>query len=292
MARGRVAQLGAALAPLRRLGVDESREGRPPGDVAVGVANAPQQRVGLEVSGHPERRVVRRVEGAEVRLAVLAADGLDVRHPADDRPPVGVRLVDQGVQRLVHQARRLVVHPEPPLLLHHLALALERAVVDGERAHPVRLEVEHRVQGLGGEVLVVHRDVVGGVGVGPPAVGLQDLVELLGAVLLRPVEHHVLEEVADAGDAGALVARADLEEGVEAHHRASWSGSILMRSPLESRASWTGKRSAGSVFLRGLTGSALHTAPPAPSHRLRSTAPHRGEDEAAPDTLRPTWARG
>jgi hypothetical protein len=38
---------------------------------------------------------------------------------------------------------------EAALLLHHLALALERAVVDGERAHPVRLEVEHRVEGLG-----------------------------------------------------------------------------------------------------------------------------------------------
>src|SRR5262249_40726571 len=72
---------------------------------------------------------------------------------------------------------------------------------------------------LGGEVLVVHGDVVGGVGVGAAAVRLQHLVELLRAVLRRPVEHHVLEEVADAGDAGALVARADLEEGVEADDR-------------------------------------------------------------------------
>src|SRR6185369_8145019 len=35
-----------------------------------------------------------------------------------------------------------------------------------------------------------------------------------------PVEHHVLEEVADPGDARALVARAHLEEGVDAHDRA------------------------------------------------------------------------
>ena len=98
------------------------------------------------------------------------------------------------------------------------SLRSERSSMVSERIRS-GLEVQHRVQRVGGEVLVVHGDVVGGVGVGAAPVGLEDLVELLGAVLLRAVEHHVLEEVADAGDAGALVARADLEEGVEAHHR-------------------------------------------------------------------------
>ena len=202
-----------------------------------------------------------------------------------------MRLVDQGVQRLVHQPRRLVVDAEPALLLHHLALAAERPVVDGERAHPVRLEVEHRVQRLGGEVLVVHGDVVRGVRVGAAAVRLQDLVELLRAVLRRPVEHHVLEEVADAGDAGALVARAHLEEGVEAHHRGVVVGHHPDAQPVGESGLVDGEESA-SVFGRRLTGRALHTAAPAPSHRLRTPSAHRGEHETAPDALRPTRARG
>ena len=54
-----------------------------------------------------------------------------------------------------------------------------------------------------------------GVGVVAAAVLLHLDVELLGAVLLRAVEHHVLEEVRQAGCAGALVARADPEEEVQ-----------------------------------------------------------------------------
>src|SRR5207237_724691 len=68
---------------------------------------------------------------------------------------------------------------------------------------------------LGGEVLVVRRDVGRGVRVARPAGRLQPPVELLGPVLLRAVEHHVLEQVADPGDPRPLVARADAEEAVE-----------------------------------------------------------------------------
>ena len=141
----------------------------------------------------------------------------------------------------------LVVHPQPALLLHHLALA-RRAIWSSmvQRAHPVRLEVEHRLQRLGGEVVVVHGDVVGGVGVGAAAVRLQHLVELLGAVLLRPVEHHVLEEVADAGDARALVARAHPEEGVEAHHRRVVVGHQPDPRPLGSGPPGRGRAQPGS----------------------------------------------
>ena len=107
------------------------------------------------------------------------------------------------------------------LLLHHLALAGERS---GRRWRSERIRSDSRSstvsQRLGGEVLVVHGHVVGWcTRWSGRRCDSSTSVELLRAVLLRPVEHHVLEEVADAGDARALVARAHLEEGVEAHHR-------------------------------------------------------------------------
>src|SRR5262249_4793801 len=61
-------------------------------------------------------------------------------------------------------------------------------------------------------------------GVGAAGGRFEDAVEFLGAILLSPVEHHVLEEVADAGDPGLLVARADFEEGVEAGNRGAVVG--------------------------------------------------------------------
>jgi hypothetical protein len=118
-------------------------------------------------------------------------------------------------ERLVQHPVDVVVGAEAPLFLHHLALALRASVVDEQRGHPIRLEIEHQRQRLGGEVLVVGGQVVRGVRVRGAARGLQPAVELLRPVLLRAVEHHVLEEVADAGDPGPLVARADAEEAVE-----------------------------------------------------------------------------
>ena len=112
-----------------------------------------------------------------------------------------------------------VLGPQPPLLHDDRALLVERLHRDAKRPHPVALQIDHHRERLAREVVVVGGDVVGGVGVGGPAVGLEDPVELLRSVPLRAVEHHVLEEVADPGDPGALVAGAHPEEGVVAHHR-------------------------------------------------------------------------
>ena len=43
------------------------------------------------------------------------------------------------------------------------------------------------------------------------------VIELFRAVFLRAVEHHVLEEMRDARDAGPLIARADFVEEVHRH---------------------------------------------------------------------------
>src|SRR4029077_5841013 len=104
-------------------------------------------------------------------------------------------------------------------------------------------------------------------------------IEFLGAVLLRAIEHHVLEEVGDAGDAGPLVRRPHPEEAVRGAARqrsvgeqaepkavlqgALLDGEVLLRERHQSSLlGWTGfiiSCSAGVIsFLRVL--QSLHEA--------------------------------
>ena len=138
----------------------------------------------------------------------------DVRHEADDVPPV--RALDEGleVQRLVHHAPHLVVDAQAALLHDDAALLLEVLLGDGEVRHPVALEVEHDGQRLAREVVQVRGVVARRVAVGGAAVPFDQVVEHPGPELLATVEHHVLEEMRDAGGAAHLVARADVVEDV------------------------------------------------------------------------------
>src|SRR5262249_56060354 len=59
----------------------------------------------------------------------------------------------------------------------------------------------------------------GGEGVGDGGVGRDQTGENAGPVLPGAVEHHVLEQMRDAGGAAVLVARACAEEDVGGDHR-------------------------------------------------------------------------
>src|SRR5207247_792778 len=83
-----------------------------------------------------------------------------------------------------------------PALLHDdAALLLEVLAGEGEVRHAVALQVEHHRERLLREVVQVSGVVARRVAVGGAAVALDQVVELAGAELLPPVEHHVLEEV-------------------------------------------------------------------------------------------------
>ncbi len=213
---GRVADNRAPLAALRWLALRDGRRARAGRDVGVELLDQRRGGVRVHVPDHVHRRVARRVVGPEEALAVVAGDALDVLHPADHRPAVRVGQEDQRLELLLHQAEDRVLGPQPALLLHHLPLLLERVLGQPERAHPIGLEVDHGLERVGREVLVVGGHVVRRVGVGVAAARLEHAVELLRAVPARAVEHHVLEEVADPRDPEPLVPRAHLEEGVVA----------------------------------------------------------------------------
>jgi len=65
------------------------------------------------------------------------------------------------------------------------------------------------------EPVLIHGDVTRRVGVVGAAVRFHHFVEFARSVFFRAVEHHVLEEVRDAGRARALVARSDAIKNVE-----------------------------------------------------------------------------
>ena len=161
---------------------------------------------GVEVAGDRDHDVVRDVVGAEEVEAGVDADLLDVALPADRRRAVGVRDEREREQRLDHLALRVVLAAHAALLEHDLALGVEHLGRDHEVPEALRLELDHEREMLGRDVLEVHRDVARGVGVAARAARAEQRVAHLAGHALAAAEHHVLEEMGDAGPA-RLVAR-------------------------------------------------------------------------------------
>jgi hypothetical protein len=115
--------------------------------------------------------------------------------------------------------RHLVVLPA--LVAHHVALVVELLLGQGvqQEPHPVGLQEQHPLQ-------VVRRDdleVVGAVLVGrgvQVAAGLRHVPEVhVVADVLAALEHHVLEQVGEAGPARLLVLAADVVPHADADDR-------------------------------------------------------------------------
>ena len=120
---------------------------------------------------------------------------------------------------LDHGLRGVVLVPHAALFLHHVAFGQEVLGVQKEVLHAVRLEVHGDLEAVGREVLEVRRVVLAREGVVIAAVPLHDLGELLGTVFLRPLEHHVLQEMRHAGLAEPFVPRPDPVPDLEGDHR-------------------------------------------------------------------------
>ena len=129
-----------------------------------------------------------------------------------------------GIQRLAQLVPDLAVGlvlALALLVLDHAALLVERLLVDRAEqvAHAVGLHPQRHVERGGRHVL----EVVGAVGVGGAVlVGGADQLERLeelALVVLRAVEHQVLEQVREAGAAGRLVLAADVVPEVDRHDR-------------------------------------------------------------------------
>ena len=194
---------------LRRLGHVRLGRRRLRGDGLEVLPHLREALLRLHVADDRHDGVVRRVVGPEERRDVLDRGGAQVRHRPDHRVLVVEVLVRQVLQHLVGLAVGLVVDALAPLFLHRVDLVLQVFLGDARRegAHAVRLEEEAEIELVGGKRL----EVVGAVLVrGPvhvPAVVVDEHEVLAAADVLRPLEHHVFEEVRESGASLPLVAR-------------------------------------------------------------------------------------
>ena len=109
---------------------------------------------------------------------------------------------------LTEECRIAVLDAQPALGIDHFALALDHLRIEGQARQPIALEIEHQLERRARERVLVDGDILRGVGVVAAAVALEQPIEFALRAVRGAVEHHVLEEVRQAGRAGALVAAA------------------------------------------------------------------------------------
>ena len=188
------------------------------GQGAVGVLDAaeiavdPGVQLGLvEIPGHDQIGVVGPVEGLMEAQDVVDGGGVQIGDRADARAAIGAVLIDEGlgVQALEPAVgRRQDALAE--LLLDHVALALERGLVNDQRTHPLGFGEQHPLQMLGRHGLIVVGDVQAGGGVVRAADVLGQPVERLLRQVPRRLEHQVFEHMGEAGAAFRIVLGPDL----------------------------------------------------------------------------------
>jgi hypothetical protein len=187
--------------------------------IAVVRVDERQQRIGIEVADDDQGRVVGRVPGPVERADVAQRQGPDVGHPADRRPAVGVGGERQRHHLLVEPSVDVVLHALAPLVGDHVALGLDRIVLEHQVGHALALERDAHRQLVRRQAEPVVRPVDPGRGIGLAAGGLDNAIELAGTHAVGLAEHEVLEQVRHPGPTGALVAGANLEPGLQRHHR-------------------------------------------------------------------------
>ena len=173
-----------------------------------------------DVAGQHHHRVGRAVVVAEPLLDVAQRGGVQIRHRADGVVVVGMvgreRLgLDQFAGAAVGLVFALAL-----LVLHHTALLVELRLADGAEqvAHAVRLHPQRHVQRSRGHGFEIVGAVEPGGAVLVGGAGQLERLEELILVILRTLEHQVLEQMREAGLALGLVGRADVIPDAHRHH--------------------------------------------------------------------------
>ena len=218
--RPRLLEVDPALLGVHRLFGNIARDrGRRLGDAGEVLSHQAHRVVGLEVAGDQQRRVVGHVVGVVERPDLIDGRGIQVVHAADHRVLVRMQVEGMEADQLIQQAERRVLDAHAALFLDHLALGHEGLLVHAQGRHAIGFHPQRQRQVLGRNGLPEHGRVFVGVGVGLAADRGDDRGVLLRLDVLRPLEHHVLEEMCKAGAARLLVLRTHVVPQLDLHDR-------------------------------------------------------------------------
>src|ERR1019366_6827092 len=181
--------------------------------------------LGIQIAGQRQHRVVRGVIRLEELLDVLHRGRIQIGHRPDHRMLVGEVVVHQLVHLFEGLPVRLVVDAQAPFFFDGLPLILQVRLGDLERPHAVGLQEQGQVELVLGHDFEVQGAVVVGRAVHAAALGEDPIKVLAGPHVFRAFEHHVLEQVGEAGAPLALVARADFITDGDAEYR----GIVVLR---------------------------------------------------------------
>ena len=139
--------------------------------------------------------------------SILHRHVFQIVHPADDRPPIRVRLEGHGIHRFKEQRLRLVVGTQTTLLHDHLDLLLEFTGRKRQVAHAIGFQTHHLVQTLLRHLLEVGGVIAAGESIVTPPGRRHQTIELSRPDLRRSFEHHVLKHMGDPSRAVGFVHR-------------------------------------------------------------------------------------
>ena len=194
-----------ALAVWAGLGQHRARRQGARRDAAIVLLGQLKHRLGINIAHHHQGGVVRRVPAFTPLAQVVGAHALQVGHPANNR--LARRIGGDGgcVQLLKQHASGLVFGALAALFTNHADLAGKIRLGDVQMRHAVCFQRHRLAQGVVGQLLEIHRVVAAGEGVFLAAQRGNAAGELTRGHFRRPFEHHVLQRVRHAGDAGHFV---------------------------------------------------------------------------------------
>ena len=182
------------------------------GDVAKVAVGQLEGLIRVDLADDGQAGVGRDVESFEEGLDIIAAGGFDIFHDANGEPAIRV---GGWVEGLGHESRDLAVGAIGVILavlvLDDIFLDAELGVVERREQvpHAVGLHGQGELQVGDGQVDVVIGSIGGSGAIDACAQALEGL-EKIARIMLRPLEHEVLEEVREAALAAFLVFGTDV----------------------------------------------------------------------------------
>ena len=234
--------------------------------------------VGVHVADDDQRGVVGDVVAPVVAVQIVARHRLQIGEPADRRVAVRMRF-ERGRDDFLIEELIGVVFTAVQLRDDHGAFRFAIVRMVQAVRHPLGLDEEHPIERVFGRRLEIRCLIDPGVAVPTAAELLDDAFDLIARDVGGALEIHVLDPVRHAGQARALVLRADL---VPAPHRRQRRGVLLLNEHLqtvvESRAA------QHQIIIKSMDTHAR-------VEKHRQPAAHRVPDESGPANERTRHAR-